>query len=262
MTLPLLVLGGGTAGRAIAAAASGPVVVASRTEGARPGMWARADLADAACRLPACSRVVCAVGPGAREAPETAWSTVLLDRLGRYARESLPVTVIGPAGRGHPVLDAFDRFARAARERGARVLRVAPIFGADDRLAWPIAVTLRAGKVARVPPASPRVRAVAAEDVARVALAEGGAPGEEFTICGPDPLDLPTVADVLVGRFGGRWEPTAWRAGWPRSPWRADEWQRAAFQGDAPGDWDAGAWGQRTTLQGWAERLAGPRRRR
>jgi hypothetical protein len=261
MSEPLLVLGGGTVGRAVAAAERGPVIVASRTEGARAGLWVRADLSDDGALLPWPCRVVCAVAPGAREAPGGAWSTALLARLARYAGRAVPVTVVGPAGAGHPVLDAFDRFARAARERGCRVLRVGPVFGADDRLAWPIATALRAGKVARIPAGSPRARVVAAGDVARVALAEAGAPGEDFTICGPEPLDLPTMADVLVGRFGGRWQTTSWRPGWPGSPWRADEWARASAHVEVAGAWNSTAWGSQTPFSGWVQGLAGMRRR-
>lgn len=240
-----LVVGGGLLGAALARAETAlghQVTVASRHPRHVEGLWRRYSLAEEPCwRAP--DRVFVAVAPAAGEKPEVAWGPALGTFLRRMER--LPLVIVGPA--------AEPAFAPSGR---IAILRVPTLFGVDDRYAWPLAQALRTGERASVPRDLPAARALWVDDVARAASRLCGAHGD-WTIAGPDLLDVPALMTALVARFGGEWRSSFWSRGW-----RRDELRRARAQASLDAAWDEVRFGPVTPFAAWAERLPGPRRRR
>lgn len=252
-----VVFGGGALGSAVArlAHASGEaVVVASRNPGSHPGWWRRCGL-DADSRvawLPRGVHVVVAVGP----APHEAWTSIspvakIFYRLTHYSPQSLVVAV--PAGRLGEVAEVVA-LAAAARDAGASVVRVGPLFGVGDGYLSRQVMVLRGGGTVLCPKVGP-TRILCADDAARVVLRARGA-ANDLTISGFERVSADDATNVLVGRFGGQ----------VRTPMLGDGLHRNARArlsawSDLPDSWDEDSFGPRLSLADWVARLPGPRRR-
>jgi uncharacterized protein YbjT (DUF2867 family) len=251
----VLVLGGGLLGAAVArrvAAEGASVVVASRSPRAHPGLWRRVDLAG----VPPSGLFV----PGAR----VVWAVAVPDHDTQIAGSVLPrmvehalrmgvagVTVCVPGGAGTPAAGALARACDSLPDARVRVVRLAPLFGTDDRFVWPLVHALRDRGVARVPRGMPACWPLWVEDAARAVLR---APDGISTLRGPQRLEADevgrAVADALEGRWG--WRLFGGRDGAPL----------LAGQRELPDDWDDARFEARTTLGGWLARLPVVRRRR
>ncbi len=253
-----LVIGGGLVGGALARAeiaAGRRVTIASRLPRDQAGLWRRFHIGDEPVWRGHPERVFVAVAPQRGEVASATWGPPLVKLIARLAPS--PVVLVGPTGRGEAALDAFDRVVgELSIVTRVAVLRVPPIFGAEDRLCWPAASELRVGAVARVPRSLPDTRPLALEDIVRVATRLCGQ-GGDWSLGGAEHLDLPTMMAALVARFGG-----TWRTRWTLGAWRADELRRARAQSGVPGEWDDERFGPRTSFATWAGRLPGPTRRR
>lgn len=253
-----LVIGGGLVGAAMAraeVAAGRRVTVASRHARDHAGLWRQFHVGDEPVWRGHPERVFIAVAPGSTEKASAVWGESLAKLIARMAPS--PVVLLGPAGVGEPSLDAFDALVgRLSIVTRVAVLRVPPLFGAEDRLIWPAACALRVGAVATVPRSLPVTRPLAVDDVVRAAQHLCG-DGGDWSLAGAEHLDIPTLIAGLQARFGGQW-----RTRWTLGPWRADELRRARAQSGVHGEWDDERFGSRTSFATWAARLPGPTRRR
>lgn len=228
MTTPVVVLGGGRLGAAVArrAAAEGrSVIVASRTPRAHAGLWRRWD-AEHPDPLPvAGARVVLAMPPGPNRA-------TLLRNLWSDGAES----VVMCAGAAHPV---------EARSPTS-VLRFGALVGPDDGCLSPMIKSLRDAGTVKLSRGFPRFAPLLLDDAARAALLV--APGETRALPGPDAMTIDALADAIVERYGGRY---TWR-------WWAGDLSFAQGWSDLRDEWDP-AWGPRTSIPAWIGRLPGLR---
>ncbi len=259
---PLVVFGGGALGGAVARLAAGrgvPVIVASRRMGDHPGWWRPTDVGstEPVQWLPSKADVVVAISPGPREAPERAWGARLsewLDRLQGLRPAS--VLLAGPAGEGDGGLDTFCETAWRAGQAGIAVLRFPALLAMDHHWAGGIAATLRSGRAARVSSSLPTARALAADDAARAVLACLGS-NDDLLLTGPDRVEPEAVLEALAERFGIEPKTSIFAA-------RLDRNTRARLDAQArfADRWDDARFGARLSVQEWAARLPGPRRRR
>lgn len=249
----LVVFGGGHLGAAVARhAATDRVLVASRTPRPHAGLW-RAWDAESGPRLPLDgARVVFALGgpDGATLWPSTLPRLV----LAAWRDGAASVTVCGPAGRGEPGLDAFERglegLGGAPR---TTVVRFGALVGIDDGCLWPLVTAVRERGVAKLPrglaPFAPLLLDDAARAVHRLADAGG-----THTLLGPDRLSVEDLGARVVDRFGGRWTHALW--GSPPYAARLRAWEAL------PDAWDDARLGPRTAIATWITRLPGLRRKR
>lgn len=249
-----LVLGGGTAGSAIARALAGThrVVVASPTARPHAGLWRQWTLADP---VPAArdADVWVALRPERREAAGFVDARPgLVDRLWRAGAAS--ITLLLPAG-ADPREDA--ELTGLDGPEGARVtvLRVAPAWSTEDRCVGPIVRALRAGRAAHHLRGIDGVRALAADDLARAALRLAGTGGVHVLV-GVAPLSGAEIGQALVRRYGGRCTER-WMGGLDAEDRAWIERQRSL-----PDSWDDERLGPRVPFARWADRLPGPRRQR
>jgi hypothetical protein len=161
------------------------------------------------------------------------------------------VTVCAPAGEGTPAAAALARAVRTLSDPRVRVVRLPPLFGTDDRIAWPLVHAVRDRGVARVPRRMPPSWPLWVEDAARAVMQ---APVGGCVLRGPQRLEAVDVARAVAEALEGRW---GWRlfGGREGAP-------LLAGQQDAPDDWDDARFGARTTLGTWLARLPVVRRRR
>ena len=252
----IVILGGGLLGGAVARVAAergARVTVASRTLREHLGLWRRFEARkhDALDWVAPDAHVVVALGPSGGES--AAWEEALLRVLGTLERADHrgPIVLCGPAG--PPAATPFNLFAEAAC-RAPAVLRLPPLFGPGDRLAWPLVAEARARRRVAVYRRFRSCRPLFAEDAARAALTmtEGA-----LEVDGPESVDAAALGAAVEARFGvrvgRRWTP---------GPWRADEVERAPLQRPEADGWDDARFGPRTTLAAWISALPGPRRRR
>lgn len=248
-----VILGGGALGAAIARAAAGrPVVVASPTPRAHAGLWRHYD-AERGGRPPVRGADVwVAIRPrGPLLARGDAWLPELVNRLWHEGAAS--VTVAVSAGDPHP--DA-RLTGLGGRDGGVTtVLRVAPLFGLDDRCVGPLVRDLRAGRVAHHPRGMAPAWALAADDAGRAALRLAGA-GGSHVLRGTERLDGAAIAGALAHRFGGRCTER-WMGGLD-----AEDRRSLAAQAELRDDWDDARLGPRLPFRVWVDRLPGPRPRR
>ncbi len=230
MTTPVVVIGGGRLGAAVArrAASEGRgVVVASRNPRPHAGLWRRWD-AEHPDSLPVVgARVVLTVPPCANR--ETLVRTFWTDG-------AADVVVCTAAG------VQVERTPHSA----ASTLTFGALVGQDDGCLWPMITAVRAAAVVKLPRGYPRFAPLLLEDAARAALLVGQ--GVTRTLPGPDTMTLEALAQAVIDRFGGRY---AWR--W----WSGDVRYAAAWEGLGD-EWEP-AWGPRTTIPTWIDRLPGLR---
>ncbi len=265
----VVVLGGGLLGAAVARRANAggsTVTVASRNPRQHPGLWRRlvlddvqpadlaglfaADVGRAPCSAPAPVHLVWAVS-FADDDPRIPGK--VLPRVVEHALRAgvARVTLCGPAGRGLPGLDAFDRAVRELVRPGVRVARVPALFGTGDRLAWPLVQAIDDRGVARIPRNLPAGWPLWVEDAARAALALGDG---DHTLRGPQRMEFQELAEAVVAAAGGRWGRRLFggRGGAARME----------AQVRIPDHWEDRRLGARTSLSAWLKRLPRARRRR
>lgn len=242
----LLVLGGGLLGAAIARAAGGDVIVASRTPRPHPGLWRRFELGEtppeSLLEPSAGLLAIVALAPTPAEDYHQRALPLLLQGLRRLGAR---VTAIVPPG-------------KAPRDPQANVLELAPLFGPGDPCISPLLPLLRAQKTARLPRGLPPCRPIFVEDAARAALAIARAEGTgaRHRLLGADRFDAAGLGAVLSARFGGavatklfgRLSPPALEA--------------LALSADGEDTWDDAVMGPRKSFTEWVDRLPGPRPRR
>lgn len=247
-----VILGGGVLGAAIARVAAdggARVSVFSRTPRTHPGLWRRFDLKGGGPAVRDAA-VFVALAPGPRDDADTFWAEGVPEVVrAAWLGGARSVTACVPAG-GVPV-------EPAALQRAGRttVLRYGPLVSAEDGCVAPWVRALREGGVARIPRGLPELWPLAAEDGARAAW-RVAASGEVRTLRGPERLTCGELMGHLVARFGGRWTER-WVGGIEASRRRL-----LAAQVHLEDDWDETRMGPRTPMARWAERLAGPRRKR
>ncbi len=252
----VLVLGGGVLGAAIARYAFSQrarVTVGSRNARPHAGLWRRIDLRKPPAGL---------FSPGMRVflafAPDpgalSLWSEAMpvLVRHAWNMRVSA-VTVCGPAGQGHPVIDAFAQGARQL-DRRTVVVRLPVLFGAGDTLVSPLVAAVRDREVARVPAGMPPLWPLWVEDAARAVWRLGAADvrthragAADLTLRGPERLHLEDVARSVAEALGGR-------AG-RRLFGGREHLARLRAQENAQDDWDEDLLGERTRVGVWLGRL-------
>jgi hypothetical protein len=252
----IVILGGGLLGGAVArvaAAGGNAVTVASRTPRDHPGLWRRLEARehDALAWVPPASRVVVALGPTAGDG--AGWEEALLRVLGTLERADHrgPIVLCGPAG--PPDGPGRGPFAEAAR-RAPAVVRLPPLFGSGDRLAWPLVAQARAQRRVSLYRRFPPCRPLLVDDAARAILATTRG---SLELDGPETVDAAALSAAITARFG---VPVGRR--WTAGPWRADELLRAPGQRPEVDGWEDARFGPRTTLSSWISGLPGPRRRR
>ena len=240
---PVLVLGGGLLGAAIARqlAPQQPVVVCSRTPRSHPGLWRRLD---DTVEFTAGQKVFVALGPAPAENGLALWGELLPRLLDRLDRAASTVQICGPVGGGEP---GIDRFVQATA--GRRVLRFPLLFGKEDAVIWPIIRRLREGEGVRVRRDLPTTAPLWVEDAARAAIA-----GASGSLYGPDRWEASEILDLLVLRFGGSWGTRIFAL-------RTAAERRAEAQVQGEDDWPEHL-GERLSLESWLDRLPGPRRSR
>lgn len=240
---PVLVLGGGLLGAAIArqVAAQQPVVVCSRNPRSHPGLWRRLD---DTVEFSSGQKVFVALGPSSTENGLALWGELLPRLLDRLDRAGAAVQICGPAGSGEP---GIDRFVRATA--GRPVLRMPLLFGKEDAVIWPAIRRLREGEGLRVRRDLPSSAPLWVEDAARAAIA-----GLHGSLRGPDRWEAAKILDLLVLRFGGSW-------GTRFFAFRTAAERRAEAQVEGEDDWPEHL-GERLSLESWLDRLPGPRRTR
>ena len=242
----LLVLGGGLLGAAIARAAGGDVIVASRTARPHPGLWRRFELGETPPESlvdPSAGLLaIVALAPDAAEDYHQRSLPLLLQGLRRLGAR---VTAIVPPG-------------KAPRDPQANVLELAPLFGPGDPCIWPLVPVLRAQKTARLPRGLPPCRPLFVEDAARAALAiaRGEGTGARHRLLGADRLDAGALGTALSARFGGSVATKLFG----RLPPAALEALTLSAEGDDT--WDEAVLGPRKSFTEWVDRLPGPRPRR
>jgi hypothetical protein len=251
-----LVLGGGLLGAAIARRAqmrAQRVVVASRTPRAHAALW-RAFEANSPPRglVPRGASVFLALSPGPRDDAKSFYGVAIPRIVGAAWRDGATrVTLVGPAGQGHPLTDAFASAVGKLPERSqVAVLRVTALFGTDDACLSPLLRSLREHGVARVPAGLPPAWALHVDDAARAVWRSG--PGER-TLRGPGRVHLEEAVDAAVERFGGT-RARRWVGGRGSAP-------LLSAQLTADDDWTPED-GARTEVRTWISRLPGLRRRR
>jgi len=255
---PLVVLGGGRLGAAVArqgAGAGRAVLVASPTPRPHAGLWRRWTAGEP-LRMPLEGSAVCvALSPrSARDAAELWGQTVPRLALQAWREGAATVTVCGPAGSGEVGLDAFAGGLEALRAAPrTTVVRFGPLFGVDDDCVWPIVTAVRQSGVARLPRGAPLSWPLLLEDAGRAVTALLGA-GGEHVLRGPQRLRTEDIGDAVIARFGGSW---TWR--W----WgRASQPERLLAWSDMTDSWDDDRLGARLPLATWIGKLPGLRRRR
>lgn len=247
--MSLLVLGGGRLGAAIARAATVPARVLSPTPRPHAGLWQRWSAGEP---IPVeRARVVVAVAP---RTPSEALP-LYRDQLPRLVAEAWRggaerVTVCGPAGRGHPVADAFVEGVARLPPRTV-VLRVGALFGTDDASLWPLVTALREHGTVRLPGGVPPTRWLWLDDAARAAhRLDAG----HHTLLGHEQLTPEAFGERLVARFGGTCRPALWGRA-------ACVPELEALRGEAD-DWERAGLGERLSVGAWVAKLPGLRRGR
>lgn len=238
---PVLVLGGGLLGAAIArqVAAQQPVVVCSRTPRPHPGLWRRLD---DTVEFSSGQKVFVALGPSPAENGLVLWGELLPRLLDRLDRAGSKVQICGPVGGGEPGIDLFVRVTA-----GRPVLRLPLLFGKEDAVIWPMLRRLREGEVVRVRRGLPSVAPLWVEDAARAAIA-----GVQGSLRGPDRWEVAEILDLLVLRYGGSWSTRLLAL-------RTAAERRAEAQVQGEDSW-LEQLGERLSLESWLDRLPGPRR--
>jgi hypothetical protein len=198
------------------------------------------------------ARVFVAVSPGPRDDAASLYGTALPRLVGLAWREgAASVTIIGPAGEGHPLCDAFAAAVpRLPDSDRVAVVRVSALFGPDDGCLSPLVRALREHGVVRVPSGVPPAWALFVDDAARAAWR--AAPGVR-TLRGEARVHLEEAVDRAVARFGGQ---------------RARRWfggrgyaALLTAQLSLSDDW-TDADGPRLSVADWISRLPGLRRKR
>ncbi len=255
---PLVVFGGGHLGGAVArhdASAGRSVIIASPTPRTHPGLWRHWSAAEP-LRLKLEGATVCiALSPRhPREAVEL-WGHAVPRLAGEAWRDgAASVTVCGPAGRGEPGLDAFERGVADLRGMPrTTVVRFGPLVGADDACVWPIISAIRQRGLARLPRGAPPSWPLLLEDAARAVLALTDA-GGEHVLRGPERLGLDDIGNIVTARFGGQWTWRWW--GGLAQPKRLRIWS------EMDDTWNDDRLGARQTLSTWVGKLPGLRRKR
>lgn len=252
----VLIIGGGAFGAALARHAlprADRVVVASRTPRPHAALWRSVEALTPPRGLVARgARVFIAVSPGARDDAASLYGTALPRLVGLAWREgAASVTVIGPAGAGHPLCDAFAGAVPRLPDAGrAAIVRVSALFGPEDGCLAPLIRSLREHGVARVPADVPPAWALFVDDAVR---AVWQAPPGDRALRGETRVHLEEAVDRAVARFGGR-RARRWFGGRDRAALLtaqislSDEWSDA----DGP----------RLSVADWISRLPGLRRKR
>lgn len=229
-------------------------MVASRNAGAHPGWWRRCEMGQdiRLSWIPRGAHLVIAVGPAWNESPDI-WLTAarLLPRLKRESPSSMVVAM--PAGSvGETV--AAGALSTAARDVGASIVRVGPLYGVGDAYLSRQVMVLRGGGTVKSPKTGP-TRVLCADDAARAVLSARSRP-EELVVTGAERFTAANATSALVARFGGAVRFPMLGDGLPR-PVR----ERLASWADLPDTWDEVRFGPRLLLIEWISRLPGPRRR-
>jgi hypothetical protein len=251
-----VVLGGGLLGAAIARHAqtrAQRVVVASRTPRPHAALW-RAFEANSPPRglVPRGASVFLTLSPGPRDDAQAFYGVAIPRLVGAAWRDGASrVTLVGPAGHGHPLTDAFtSAVARLPERSRVGVLRVTALFGTDDACLFPLLRSLREHGAARVPAGLPPAWALHVDDAARAVWRSGAG---ERTLRGPARVHVEEAVDAAIERFGGsrarRWVGGRGSASILSAQLTADD------------DWSTED-GGRTEVRTWISRLPGLRRRR
>lgn len=253
--------GGGALGAAVARLATSggaSVTVASRSAREHAGWW-RGYLIGGAPRLhwvPEGADVVVAVGPGAGEVGAITWGPAFAAWLSQLADQRLNALVVaGPAGLGGGGLDAFEQSSRAARDLGAAVVRLPALLALGSGWVGTLAASLRSGHRPTVSTALPSARVLVAEDAARVVLAELGG-GRDVVATGSAAVSAASFVAALSRRYGHEVRARLFGTGLSR-----DVRARLAAQEALDDRWQDDRYGPRLSMEGWVERLPGPRRR-
>ena len=255
---PVVVFGGGGLGSAVArlaAARGAPVTVASRHAAEHVGWWRHTVVGGDAPLgwLPARAEVIVAIGPGPRELEAETWSPAVVKWLGRLrALRPAGVVLAGPAGAG----PAFAACAAEVLRGGGAVVRVPPLLAAGTGWAGTIAAELRSGTSPRVGTGIPDSRALAADDAARVVLAEVVG-SREVVVTGPAKLPAAAVVAAISARYAVPVRTRLFGTGLPR-----EALLRLQREVSLTDRWDEERYGPRLSLAAWVDRLPGPRRRR